>query len=470
MKLGIFLLAAFFSWVDIPYVFADKVETQREALGQSPLQDLESTEAVSYYQNIKPIIDAHCVGCHHVNGQAPFALDTYAAVKSRSSWIAGVTAAKIMPPWGANPIAGHELSYDTSLSDAKIQLIQDWVQAGSPAGDPSRPGPALLLPTPQLTGTDMTFQMKEAWTTVAGEEDEYRCFPVVVDAQDEFYVTGYKLEHDNASLVHHAFVYSFDPEYAPQVEAMENSDDRYGYPCMVAPTTDEYAGIPPHTLAVSGLQGYEFTFPKGKGVLVKPGTTLIFQLHYSKRLMHVGHNDATHDTSRTRIHFSTEKKVEKPIELAYFVDLKWMEPDSMKIPAGEKDVSYSYKEYATQSMAFMMTKGNLNVDSGFFINGIFPRQHLLARGMKVWVERSSGVSEIIFDSIDRYNFHFQSIFQYEKPIFVAKDDQLKLTCTWDNSAENQPIVDGVALAPIDVYWGEETKDEMCVATLMIFEP
>ena len=35
-------------------------------------------------------------------------------------------------------------------------------------------------------------------------------------------------------------------------------------------------------------------------------------------------------------------------------------------------------------------------------------------------------------------------------------------CTWDNSASNQPIIDGVAKEPVDVAWGEGTSDEMCL--------
>ena len=36
-------------------------------------------------------------------------------------------------------------------------------------------------------------------------------------------------------------------------------------------------------------------------------------------------------------------------------------------------------------------------------------------------------------------------------------------CTWDNSASNQPIVDGEVKEPVDVAWGAGTSDEMCLS-------
>jgi hypothetical protein len=39
---------------------------------------------------------------------------------------------------------------------------------------------------------------------------------------------------------------------------------------------------------------------------------------------------------------------------------------------------------------------------------------------------------------------------------------MQLTCEYDNSAANQPVIDGVQQPPKDVAWGEGTADEMCL--------
>ena len=53
-------------------------------------------------------------------------------------------------------------------------------------------------------------------------------------------------------------------------------------------------------------------------------------------------------------------------------------------------------------------------------------------------------------------------YYFKNPITFRAGDTLWMGCTWDNSASNQPIIDGVAKEPVDVAWGEGTSDEMCL--------
>jgi hypothetical protein len=45
---------------------------------------------------------------------------------------------------------------------------------------------------------------------------------------------------------------------------------------------------------------------------------------------------------------------------------------------------------------------------------------------------------------------------------VNPGDKLAVECHWDNSAENQPIENGVQRVSRDLNWGVKTTDEMCV--------
>jgi hypothetical protein len=42
-----------------------------------------------------------------------------------------------------------------------------------------------------------------------------------------------------------------------------------------------------------------------------------------------------------------------------------------------------------------------------------------------------------------------------------------MQCWWDNSAANQPLVDGMPKEPSDVGWGEGTFDEMCLGVVYV---
>ncbi|MEO1335143.1 MAG: hypothetical protein AAFV29_05850, partial [Myxococcota bacterium] len=57
-----------------------------------------------------------------------------------------------------------------------------------------------------------------------------------------------------------------------------------------------------------------------------------------------------------------------------------------------------------------------------------------------------------------------------QPMTIAPGEGVKITCTYDNSAEHQPFVDGVQQPPRNVTWGEGSLDEMCLVYATIVEP
>ena len=66
--------------------------------------------------------------------------------------------------------------------------------------------------------------------------------------------------------------------------------------------------------------------------------------------------------------------------------------------------------------------------------------------------------------IPRWDFNWQGGYSQEEPWRLEKGDRMVVECEWDNSPENQPILDGEISDPVDVDWGDGTRDEMCLAT------
>jgi mono/diheme cytochrome c family protein len=95
-----------------------------------------SAPAVSFNQHIAPIVHQYCAPCHRPGEAAPFSLLTYEDVKRHASQIAAVTRRRYMPPWLPEPGYG-DFVEERRLTDTQIQLIQDWVKQGSPAGSPA---------------------------------------------------------------------------------------------------------------------------------------------------------------------------------------------------------------------------------------------------------------------------------------------------------------------------------------------
>src|ERR1041385_7317979 len=89
----------------------------------------------TFAEDIAPIIFKNCAPCHRPGEAGPFPLLTYDDVLKKAKTIAAVTEARYMPPWPADPSYSH-FRDERVLTDAEIQLIQNWVMKGSPAGDP----------------------------------------------------------------------------------------------------------------------------------------------------------------------------------------------------------------------------------------------------------------------------------------------------------------------------------------------
>ena len=112
--------------------------------------------------------------------------------------------------------------------------------------------------------------------------------------------------------------------------------------------------------------------------------------------------------------------------------------------------------------------GGIGLSDGdsFEIHSAAHHMHLLGTQGRAWVEKSDGTSRCLLE-IDDWDFNWQEAYSLEETVRVDAGDRMHLQCHWDNSAENQPIIDGELVAPEDVSWGDGTRDEMCLGVYYI---
>ena len=87
----------------------------------------------TFTKDVAPILYASCAGCHRPGEVAPMSLLSYDDVRPWAKSIRKKVTSREMPPWGADPHYG-KFKDDRSLSDAQIQTITAWVDAGAPKG------------------------------------------------------------------------------------------------------------------------------------------------------------------------------------------------------------------------------------------------------------------------------------------------------------------------------------------------
>ena len=95
------------------------------------------------------------------------------------------------------------------------------------------------------------------------------------------------------------------------------------------------------------------------------------------------------------------------------------------------------------------------------IQSVTPHMHLLGSQVSTLVGNRPLVH------IPKWKFHWQQAYLLQEPYVAQSTENLILECHYNNSAENQPVIDGKKSPPKEVTWGEGTEDEMCLSFLGI---
>jgi mono/diheme cytochrome c family protein len=391
---------------------------------------------VTYWQDIKPIVDAKCGSCHTPDGIAPFPLGSYDDLVEYMPLGAAAIHAGTMPPW--QPADGcNEYRGDRSLDQEHIDLIDAWIAEEMPEGDPANEGAPLVLDTPTLSRVDLELGMPETYVPTQAPDD-YRCFLLDWPHEETKYVTGFRAVPGNTAIVHHVIAFLADADARQEYVDLDAAEEGPGYTCFggTGGSANTWIGG-----WAPGGQGADL--PDGLGIEVEPGSTIVLQVHYNAL-------DTNADPDLTGIELKIDDSVQKVATVQPFANPAWIIGNSMNIPAGNPDVEHVFE---------------IDPGTSFSLHTAALHMHLLGRSGRLSIERADGSSQCVL-AIDDYDFGWQTSYALTQPINVNAGDRLRLECHHDNSPENQPLVNGERPDPIDVQWGEGTRDEMCLGVFL----
>ena len=187
---------------------------------------------------------------------------------------------------------------------------------------------------------------------------------------------------------------------------------------------------------------------------VEPGSKVVFQVHYNTVFTEP-------EPDRSSVVFMLEDEVEHEAFVMPWTHYMWLISDAMKIPAGEKHVTHSWSADPFNLPVNLFGDNNL-----LRVYSSAVHMHVRGRAGNNFVERPDGTKECLLN-IPRYDFNWQRMYRLSEPVEVRPGDKIGLECHWDNSLENQPLIDGEPIEPVDLYWGEGTLDEMCVSFFFV---
>ena len=131
--------------------------------------DVFSTK-ITWSREISRLVYIRCASCHREGGSS-FALTTFEQARPWAKAIKEEVLERRMPPFAAVKGFG-DIRDDQALTQEEIHLISDWVEGGSPEGDPAllpkdphfqAPSPLPATSGPELI-VDGSFTLKHAIT------------------------------------------------------------------------------------------------------------------------------------------------------------------------------------------------------------------------------------------------------------------------------------------------------------------
>jgi hypothetical protein len=388
-----------------------------------------ATAAVTFNEQIAPIVYSKCAGCHREGESAPFPLTSYRDVAKRGALIAAVTQKRYMPPWHAAPAAAVAYRDERRLTDEQIALLQTWVKAGMPEGDPDK-APALpAFPSGwQLGEPDLIVSFPHAYHIPASGPDIYRDFVIPVGLAEDKWIRALEVRPSAPKAIHHMLYYA---DTSNTLRGRDQSESVPGFAGLALPKGTLSLGVwaggtQPHFLP----DGVARPFPKG--------SDLVIQEHF--------HPTGKEEVEKTVVGIYFAKKAPERRMLSLQLPNSFGIFAGLHIPAGEQ--RYTVRDSFT-----------LPIDVDAF--GVFAHAHYIGKSMKLTATLPTGEAKVLLD-IPNWDFAWQDGYIFSDMVALPKGTRLDGEVVWDNSASNPH---NPSSPPVLVTWGERSFDEMGSVTL-----
>ena len=388
--------------------------------------------APTFTKDIAPIFQEKCEACHRPDSIAPMSLVTYEEARPWARSIRTRVESRQMPPWSIDKTVGiQHFKNDRSLSDAQIETIVKWIDAGAPKGDPKDLPAAKQWPTEQGWNFAAQFGQKEPdlilrstpWTQKAGANDTWWRPVMMTGITEPRWVRAIEIRPATVKgrkITHHA------------IARLEQQEDNALFAVSDDPTLAQQGGT--FMEWAVGKQG-EMMRPNS-GKLMLPGSKIHWDIHYSN-----GGEDVT-DVVELGIYFypkGQEPKYRQVLHLMGATNAAGVDvpPNSVK-----------------QTEGFFVMKENGRVES------FQPHMHLRGKAMEMTAILPTGQVQVL-SKVSDFNFNWMTSYFYadDAAPLLPKGTIIKVTAWHDNTSANKNNPD----PNVWVGYGDRTVDEMAHA-------
>ncbi|MEQ8956238.1 MAG: redoxin domain-containing protein [Gammaproteobacteria bacterium] len=384
-------------------ISATQVASKADLVEYSSL--LAEADAISYANDIAPIIEERCVTCHMEGGIAPFALNNHQMVQGWSPMIREVLYTKRMPPGQIDPSYVDDFYDVRNITPEETQKLISWIDNGAQNNDGIDPllNYKLELAKWNYGEPDIVMAIPPQTVPATGVQD-YRNLTVPLDIEEDVWVKAVEFVAGDTTVLHHIIAFAYGPNGVNEFELLNQGIGLGAY----APGN-----------AIN-------TYPENSGFPLKAGGGLLLQMHYTTS------GKETVDASEIGIYLWDEEPA-RPVLGGSAADL-------------EIDIApFSKKE--------MVATKVFRKDS--YLSMLGPHMHYRGYDANFRLRYPDGREEEVLN-VPNYQFNWQKVYDFKEPLFLPAGTELVFRGTFDNTEQNPFNPD----ASQTLSWGEQTWQEM----------
>jgi hypothetical protein len=381
------------------------------------------TPVPTFSKDIAPILQANCQGCHRPGEAAPMPLLTYQQARPWAKAMKEAVLLKKMPPWFADPQVGH-FKNERSLPAKDRDALVAWADGGAPEGNPKDlPKPVQFVDGWNIGKPDLVLEMPQAFDVPASGTVDYQYVILPLHLTEDRWVRAAEVRPGNRGLVHHVIAFIREPgsKWMRDKQPGEVFIPRNDKGEVNSFSGDLLAGFAP------GLPPIQFE--PGQARLVKAGSDVVFQLHYT------ANGKAASDQTKVGLIFATEPPRERVMTLA-------AQNRKFTIPPGDAN-------YRVDAEYELGHEANLRA--------LLPHMHLRGKDFEYRLLFPTGETQTIL-SVPRYDFGWQLWYEPQSEILLPKGTKIQCTAHFDNSPNNPSNPDPAKA----VKWGDQSWEEMMI--------
>jgi hypothetical protein len=387
----------------------------------------ETNAPITFTKDIAPIFQEKCEACHRTDSIAPMSLVTYEEARPWAKAIRERVITRQMPPWHLDKTVGiQKFKNDRSLSDAQIDTIVKWVDAGAPKGElKDMPAPKHWPDESKwnfagLYGPPDLVIKSPDWTVPPVGQDAWYKPVIPTGITEPRYVRAIEIRPASVKgrkVTHHALARLQQQEANAADSA---ADDALG----VGGLFMEWA---------VGKQGEQMRPDTGK--LMLPGSKIVFEMHYH----------------------SVGEQITDHVELGIYFYPKGEEPKYRQSLAALQSVAGGSRNIDIPPNSTFVSQNFIPMRRAGRVESYQPHMHLRGKAMSMEAILPTGQT-MMLSYVDHFNFNWHNSYVYSDDVapLLPKGTILKITSWYDNTRSNKNNPDPDQW----VGFGDRTVDEM----------